>query len=89
MLSEKDPRDRSNGPGAWPTLRRSVNMTDLTGDVHVSDRPSMPPTPKPGCDVCASLGRQREQARRIGDMSTVTDCNVEINRHPHGKRGAK
>lgn len=40
--------------------------------------------PYPGCDVCAALVRQRAAYRRARDASGVTDCNVELRRHPHG-----
>ncbi|WTI67747.1 hypothetical protein OG397_17385 [Streptomyces sp. NBC_00728] len=39
------------------------------------------PEPTSGCDVCAALGRQRENARTAGDFSKVSDINVEIRRH--------
>ncbi|PKV86469.1 hypothetical protein BX283_4033 [Streptomyces sp. TLI_146] len=42
------------------------------------------PPPTIGCDVCAALETARATARRAGDGSTVSDCNVEIRRHPHG-----
>ncbi|MFD5198867.1 hypothetical protein ACFWM7_01600 [Streptomyces sp. NPDC058375] len=59
-------------------------MPDLTEAVHLSDPMSaLEPVPNPGCDVCTSLGQQREEARVMGNMTTVTDCNVEIRRHPH------
>lgn len=62
-------------------------MPDLTEPVQLSD-PSrtLEPVPNFGCDVCASLGRQREEARAAGDLSAVSDCNVEINKHPHKGR---
>ncbi|WTC80923.1 hypothetical protein OG891_21350 [Streptomyces sp. NBC_01637] len=44
------------------------------------------PLPVPGCDVCAALVRARAAARSAGDMSNVSDLNVEIRRHPHGTR---
>jgi hypothetical protein len=28
-LDARDPGDRANGPGAWPTLSRSDDVTDL------------------------------------------------------------
>lgn len=59
-------------------------MTDLTEAVYLSDPMSaLEPVPNFSCDVCASLGRQREEARERRDMTTVSDCNVEIRRHPH------
>ncbi|MEU2583158.1 hypothetical protein ABZ612_09385 [Streptomyces avermitilis] len=41
------------------------------------------PVPTSGCDVCLALGRQREIARTAGDLSKVSDINVEIKRHRH------
>lgn len=34
------------------------------------------------CAECAHLKREREAARKAGNMSRVTDCNVLIKRHP-------
>jgi hypothetical protein len=39
------------------------------------------------CAQCARLEREKEEARRAGDLSRVTDCNVLIKRHPdHGEK---
>ncbi|RSO28306.1 hypothetical protein DMH15_28125 [Streptomyces sp. WAC 06725] len=43
------------------------------------------PDPEPGCDVCGALARERDTARGTGNMSKVSDVNVEIRRHPHPK----
>lgn len=48
--------------------------------------PGPEPVPVEGCDVCEALGRQREDARRLRNMSAVSDASVEIRRHPHGER---
>lgn len=41
------------------------------------------------CAECARLAREKEAARKSGDLSKVTDCSVLLRRHPdHGKRGA-
>jgi len=48
--------------------------------------PLAAPEPAPDCDVCAALARQRVEAQALGDYSQVTDCNVEIQSHPHPKR---
>ncbi|GGK48111.1 hypothetical protein [Streptomyces flaveus] len=45
------------------------------------------PKPAPGCGVCASLARDREQARRVGDLSKVSDCNIEIRNHSERGHG--
>lgn len=47
------------------------------------------PVPVTGCDVCGALARERDAARRAGDGSKVSDCNVEIQRHPHGTKVAR
>ncbi|MFE7750787.1 hypothetical protein [Streptomyces sp. NPDC057428] len=44
------------------------------------------PPPVPGCDVCNALAKARDTARSAGDMSKVSDMNVEIREHPHGTR---
>nr|WP_079056270.1 hypothetical protein [Streptomyces caeruleatus] len=48
-------------------------------------------TPKsaPDCDVCQALDRQRSEARAKGDMSRVSDCNIELRNHPHRGRGRR
>ncbi len=62
-------------------------MNDLTEALNLSDPlDALEPIPHFSCDVCASLGRQREDARKRRDMTVVSDCNVEIRRHPHPRR---
>ncbi|MFF7763129.1 hypothetical protein [Streptomyces griseorubiginosus] len=39
------------------------------------------PDPPADCGVCASLAEQREVAAAAGDLSRVSDCNVEIRNH--------
>jgi hypothetical protein len=58
------------------SLRRSV---ELPLSLNVA------PGPFPECDVCGVLDRERRTARARGDMSKVSDCNVEIRQHPHDK----
>ncbi|MEU5104375.1 MULTISPECIES: hypothetical protein [unclassified Streptomyces] len=42
------------------------------------------------CAECARLEREKEAARRAGDLSKVTDCAVLLRRHPdHGKESAR
>ncbi|MEV3855976.1 hypothetical protein AB0J38_16830 [Streptomyces sp. NPDC050095] len=41
------------------------------------------PGPVGGCDVCGALDKQRAEARAKGDLSKVSDMNVEILGHPH------
>lgn len=42
------------------------------------------PTPVEGCAGCAELVAVRIRARAVGDITTVTDCNVYLRRHPEG-----
>ncbi|MDT0467528.1 hypothetical protein [Streptomyces gibsoniae] len=39
------------------------------------------PVPHPGCKVCGALAAERERAQASGDLSKVSDCNVEIREH--------
>jgi hypothetical protein len=41
------------------------------------------PVPPSDCGVCAALVRQRAEASSRGDMSRVSDYNVEIRDHHH------
>ena len=56
----------------------------LTPPVHLGV-PGPWPAPRPDCDVCGALAQQREHARRRGDLSKVTDLNIEMRAHPHRK----
>ncbi|MBB1245033.1 hypothetical protein GL263_15865 [Streptomyces durbertensis] len=47
---------------------------------------ALEPTPVPGCAGCGELAALRGRARAVGDLTTVTDCNVLIRRHPEGHR---
>ncbi|MET9291321.1 hypothetical protein [Streptomyces sp. NPDC003077] len=47
-------------------------------------RLDLEPTPVEGCAGCAELAAVRDRARAVGDMTTVTDCNVFLRRHPEG-----
>ncbi|RDG36625.1 hypothetical protein [Streptomyces corynorhini] len=42
------------------------------------------PVPVEGCLGCAELASVRARARAVGDMTTVSDCNVHLRRHPEG-----
>ncbi|MBC2878873.1 MULTISPECIES: hypothetical protein [Streptomyces] len=64
--------------------RRAALADAAVGGVPVE--PVDGPAPAPGCDVCEALARQRIVARRDGDFSRVVDCDVELRRHPHGRR---
>ncbi|CAM5545048.1 hypothetical protein SALBM311S_08213 [Streptomyces alboniger] len=42
-------------------------------------------TGREACPTCADLLRSRDEAKAARDLSTVTDCNVLLARHPeHG-----
>ncbi|UQA94353.1 hypothetical protein [Streptomyces halobius] len=58
----------------------------LTAPVELPLRRDLEPVPVDGCDVCGALAREREAAWLAGDGSKVSDCNVEIRKHPHAKR---
>ncbi len=57
--------------------------------VELPLRLSGDPEPEADCDVCRALGKQRSTARAQGDMSKVSDCNVEIRNHPHKRKGQR
>jgi hypothetical protein len=63
-----------------------ADKTTMDGPVDLSP-PGRAPAPVQDCATCAELAARREVARRSGDMSAVTDRNVEIRRHPHGEEG--
>ncbi|MCQ6556791.1 hypothetical protein NPS70_26920 [Streptomyces sp. C10-9-1] len=47
------------------------------------------PAPAPGCGVCAALAKQRTAAYGAGDLSAVSDCNVELATHPTKHSGGR
>ncbi|MDH2389107.1 hypothetical protein QCN29_09945 [Streptomyces sp. HNM0663] len=49
-------------------------------------RLSHEPTPVEGCPGCTELAALRDRARAGGDMTTISDCNVRLRRHPEGHR---
>ncbi|WP_078623155.1 hypothetical protein [Streptomyces prunicolor] len=55
-----------------------------TAPVELPLRLEPDPEPTAGCDVCLALDSQRTEARMRGDLSKVSDLNVEIRRHAHG-----
>ncbi|GAA2933826.1 hypothetical protein [Streptomyces enissocaesilis] len=61
-------------------------LTYLGPPVELPLRLDADPSPQPGCDVCGALAAERGEARAVGDMSKVSDVNVEIRQHPHAKR---
>ena len=54
--------------------------TTMTGPIDLP-LPLIEPTPVAGCDVCGALVRAREEARQNGDLSKVTDFNIEMRSH--------
>ncbi|WP_435811363.1 hypothetical protein [Streptomyces termitum] len=53
--------------------------------VYLPDRSGeLEPTPVEGCAGCNELANVRTRARRGGDWTTVSDCNVYLRRHPEG-----
>lgn len=62
-----------------------ITKTTESGPVHLG-LPDPEPVPVAGCDLCAVLARDRETARRDGDLSKVTDANVTMRAHQGGGR---
>ncbi|MCP9958629.1 hypothetical protein [Streptomyces sudanensis] len=63
------------------TTAKTVTTT-MTGPVHLG-LPEPEPEGVPGCRVCEALVAQRAAARWRGDLSRVSDCNVELRGHRH------
>lgn len=40
------------------------------------------PKGDPNCEVCRALVKERSDAQARGDSSKVSDCNVELRKHP-------
>ncbi|WP_155059929.1 hypothetical protein [Streptomyces blattellae] len=57
-----------------------MSETTMTGPVRVG-LPPQDPDPVDGCDVCGALARAPEAARLDGDLSKVSDINVEMRSH--------
>ncbi|MFI5754012.1 hypothetical protein [Streptomyces sp. NPDC051569] len=55
-----------------------------TAPVELPLRWEPEPQPVPGCAGCTEPANVRDRARAGGDMTTVSDCNVFLNRHPQG-----
>lgn len=55
-----------------------------TQPVELPLRLELEPTPVEGCAGCVELANVRDRARVVGDMTTVSDCNVYMRRHPEG-----
>jgi hypothetical protein len=65
-------------------LAVSEPKTYPSGPVELPLRMDAEPEPTAGCDVCFALDSQRTEARTRGDLSRISDLNVEIRRHAHG-----
>ena len=55
-----------------------------TPPVELPLHPEEEPAPIADCAGCAELANVRDRARMVGDMTTVSDCNVYMRRHPEG-----
>lgn len=55
-----------------------------SGPVELPLSMDLEPTPVPGCAGCTELANVRDRARAGGDLTTVTDCNIYLRRHPEG-----
>lgn len=66
---------------------REIRQTAPEPPVTLLD-PTRPPKPRPGCDVCAALDRQRAAADDAGDIKRATMYEVEMRRHPRHREGA-
>ncbi|MFF7889393.1 hypothetical protein ACH40F_52685 [Streptomyces sp. NPDC020794] len=60
-------------------------MTTMSEPVQLG-LPEAEPVPVDECDVCSVLARNRKLARREGDLSKVSDLNVEMRSHQAAKR---
>ncbi|MFC9032409.1 hypothetical protein [Streptomyces arboris] len=64
----------------------SEPMRYSTPPVELPLRMEREPVPVEGCAGCSELAAVRSRARAVGDMTTVSDCNVYLRRHPEGHR---
>ncbi|MFJ5047766.1 hypothetical protein [Streptomyces sp. NPDC088719] len=55
-----------------------------TSAVRLSLHAEADPAPVDDCAGCNELSAVRDRARAGGDMTTVSDCNVLLRRHPQG-----
>ncbi|MFF5566064.1 hypothetical protein ACFY7Z_05805 [Streptomyces sp. NPDC012623] len=53
-------------------------------ELPLPSHPQADPAPVEGCAGCVELANVRARARVVGDMTTVSDCNVFLRRHPEG-----
>ncbi|MDG9717388.1 hypothetical protein [Streptomyces sp. DH24] len=61
-----------------------MNTRPVTGaDPVYLGFPLVEPTPVTNCPSCHELAQRREAARRAGDLTTVSDCNVLMRRCTH------
>ncbi|MCX5397804.1 hypothetical protein [Streptomyces sp. NBC_00102] len=58
--------------------------THQNSPLDLALRMEVEPAPVDGCAGCAELANVRDRCRLVGDLSTVSDCNVLMRRHPEG-----
>ena len=56
---------------------------DTMDDAPVLGAPLPDAEPAPGCVTCRRWARERDAARRAGNLTRVSDCNVLIRRCTH------
>ncbi|MDQ0931435.1 hypothetical protein [Streptomyces turgidiscabies] len=61
-----------------------ITKTTASGPMYLG-LPEPEPEPMEGCDVCGALSRERAAARLDGDLSKVSDVNVEMRAHQCGE----
>lgn len=62
------------------------STTPIELPLNLERKPEPEPEPAEGCAGCVELANVRDRARAGGDMTTVSDCNVFMRRHPEGHR---
>ncbi len=83
MPQHRTPQDRARR-AAIAEAAAGLCETTMGAPVHVA-LPPQEPDPVPGCEICADVATQRAEAKTHGDGSRLTDCNIEIRLHPHGR----
>lgn len=72
-------------PSPFPSVPSMTTTPTAPRPVHLG-LPLPEPQGAPGCGVCDALVAQRRTARLRGDLSGVTDCNVELRNHGRAPR---
>lgn len=81
LMRSDSPHDENSGPSGGLGVRTTMDDPPIGLTLPLPE----PSTPT-DCEVCASLVRQRTEARARGDMSRVSDFNVEIRNHHQPRR---